>query len=249
MMALRILGRIALGFVSFWLLVFLIQTVRGFYLPSEFWIAFLSVWSVTLIVLEILSLCNKKPLPRLLTHLRFAPLAITVSFLVIVVVFDAAMVQYSKHKIRAYVYGSMPADQEIYLQLHNTDRGWCGNGRMATRYWLYGATAAEGFSSPDPAVRARALRVSLQVYYPHIMGDDPLTPLIKRAAQDRDPLVRELAINYLEPKELSRTQAVQTPHSDTYTGRGCKSRGSHSIKFPYSTASELEGCEKVAGGR
>lgn len=201
-MALKILGKLVLGVVSVWLLVMLISLVRGFYLPGAFWLVFLGVWVIALVALETIWLWRRsKPFPRALTHLRYAPLAIFLFFITITMVFDAAMVQYSKYQIRGYVYGNMPPEQEVTLDLHNTNRGWCGNGRLATEYWLYGDTAAEGFSSSDPAVRARSLRVSLQVSYPSSVYEGPFPEIIKRAAQDEDPLVKELAAKFLENGE------------------------------------------------
>ncbi len=198
-MALKILGKLVLGFVSVWLLVALIQLVRGFYLPGTFWLVFLGVWVIALVALETIWLWRKsKPFPRALTHLRYAPLATAIFVLIIILALDAVMVQYSKHQIRAYVYGNTPPTEEVSLDLHNTDRGFCANGRVANQYWLYGDAAAEGFSSSDPAVRARSLRVSLQVSYPNGVYEGPFPQLIRRAAQDEDPLVRELAAKFLQ---------------------------------------------------
>jgi hypothetical protein len=202
-MALKIFGKLVLCVVSVWLLVMLISLVRGFYLPGVFWLIFLGVWVIALVVLETVWLWRKsKPFPGALTHLRYAPLAIFLFFIAITLIFDAAMVQYSKHQIRAYVYADTPPEQEVTFDLHNTDRGWCVNGRLANQYWLYGDTAAEGFSSSDPAVRARSLRVSFQVSYSSNGVDEgPFPQIIKRAAQDEDPLVRELAAKFLEKRE------------------------------------------------
>ena len=202
-MALKIVGKLVLCVVAVWLLVLLISLVRGFYLPGAFWLVFLGVWVIALVALETIWLWRRsKPFPRTLTHLRYAPLAIFLFFITITMVFNAAMVQYSKYQIRAYVYGDTPPEQEVTLDLHNTDRGWCVNGRLATQYWLYGNTAAEGFSSSDPAVRARSLRASFQVSYSSNGVDEgPFPQIIKRAAQDGDPLVRDLAAKYLEKRE------------------------------------------------
>lgn len=201
-MALKILGKLVLCVVSVWLLVTRIHLMRGFCLPGAFWLLFLGVWVIAFVALETVWLWHKsKPFPHTLTHLRYAPLAIFLFFLAITMVFDAAMVQYSKYQIRAYVYGDTPPEQQVTLDLHNTDRGWCGNGRLANRYWLYGDTAAEGFSSSNPAVRARSLRVSLQVSYPNSVYEGPFPQIIKQAAQDEDPLVRELATKFLQDGE------------------------------------------------
>ena len=203
MLVLKILSKLILGFVSVWLLVALIQTVRGLSLPGAFWLTFLSVWVVAFITLETLWLWRKSnPFPRILKHLRYAPLAITVFFLTFTAIFDAAMVQHSKYQIRTYVYGNTPPEEEFRLDLHNTDRGWCGNGHSATEYWLYSDTAAEGFSSSDAAVRARSLRMSLQVYdWLNGVRDGAFPKLIEQARQDEDPLVRQMAAEFLKDRK------------------------------------------------
>jgi hypothetical protein len=45
------------------------------------------------------------------------------------------------------------------------------------------------------------LRVSLQVSYPSSVYEGPFPQIIKRAAQDEDPLVRELAAKFLQEGE------------------------------------------------
>lgn len=205
MLALKIFGKLVLGFISVWLLVALIKTVNNFYfnLSDAFWLTFISVWVLAFVTLEILYLWREiKPFPRILKHLRYAPLAVTFFFLTFTAIFDVAMVQHSKYQIRVYVYSSAPSQQDVILHLHNTDRGWCGNGRSATEYWLYADTAAEGFTSSDAAVRARSLRVSLQVYdWLNGVKDGPFPQLIKQAAQDEDPLVREMATDFLKNRK------------------------------------------------
>lgn len=113
------------------------------------------------------------------------------------------MVQYSKYQIRSYVYGNTPLEQEIRLYLHNTDRGWCGNGYSATEYWLYAETAAEGFSSDDPKVRARSVRMSLQTYdwLNGVEKDSPFPKLIRQAANDENPLVQQMANEFLKDRK------------------------------------------------
>src|SRR5712691_712054 len=119
------------GFVSFWLLLFLIRIVDGvFHLPVAFWLTFVSAWMIAYATLETLSFWHRIPLPRTLTNLRYAPLAITFFSLSLITIYDAALVQYSLHQIRAYVYTNTPPNQDVRLYLHNTDRGFCGHGRM-----------------------------------------------------------------------------------------------------------------------
>jgi hypothetical protein len=212
-LAAKIILRLMVGFVSFGLLLVLIRIVDGvFHLPVAFWLAFVLVWAITYATLETLSLWQWMPLPRTLTNLRYAPLAITFFSLTFIAIYDVALVQYSRHQIRAYIYGNTPPNQDVRLDLHNTDRGFCGNGRMATLHWLYADTAAEGFSSSDGAVRARALRVSLQVFYGSV--DDRLYALMKGAEQDEDPFVREMATRFLENKVANPSTLLGTAHSE-----------------------------------
>ena len=162
MLALKILGKIALGFISGYSLILLIQITRGLFLPDPFWLTVLGFWIIGFIALEVNLLWRKKnPFPRILKHLRYAPIAVLLLFIPITFTFDAAMISYSKYKIRSYVYSNTPPEQEVKFELHNDYRGWCGNGYSAQEYWLYADTAAEGFSSPDAAVRARSLRASI----------------------------------------------------------------------------------------
>lgn len=195
----KIICKIALAFMSFYSLVVLVEGLVFWRLRMTAFIALTVIWLVPLVALETFLLWrNKNPFPRLLTHLRFAPLAIMFFSIVVTIAFDAAMVQYSKYQIRDYVYGDAPPENEFRLKLHNTYRGWCGNGYSANEYRLYAETAAEGFSSADPKVRARSLRISIQTYdwLNGVEKDSPFSKLIKQAAQDEDLLVRQMAEDF-----------------------------------------------------
>lgn len=165
---------------------------------SEFWIIALSAWLVAWIVLETVTACLKlNPLPRLLTHLRYAPISILLFFLAAVLAYDQAMIVHSRWKIRNYVYGTASPKISVSLELHNNYRGWCGNGSSATIYALYADTAGEGFESSDPAVRARSLSASIEVYdWLNGVSDGPFPELIARASNDPHPLVRKIAAEF-----------------------------------------------------
>lgn len=210
MVALKILGKIFLGFVSFFALVAITQSLWLLQIPAFIWWVFLSVWFVALLTLEVLWLRRKqKMFPRLLTHLRFAPLAVFTSFFAVTVLlllfnastertartyYDAVNIQLSKHKIRAYVYGNTPPEQDVTLYLFN-DAGGCLNGMVAREAELYRATAQEGLSSSDAAVRARSLRASIQVY-DSLQGGD--ISFAQKAAQDEDLQVKQIAMKFLD---------------------------------------------------
>ena len=199
---LQALCKLTIGFVSFLSLTQLTVILLPWYMRERVLMVATLAWVVPLVVLEILWLLGKRnPFPKTLTHLRYAPIGIMLFFTASVIIFDQAMVQYSRYQIRSYVYGETPPNADVWLNLHNTNRGWCGNGHSATIYSLYSETSAEGFSSADPEVRARSTRASLQVYdWLNGTCDGPFPELIRRAEIDEDPLVREMAEKFLKDR-------------------------------------------------
>lgn len=168
-------------------------------IPEEIWLAVLGFWLIALIYFEVIWLRHKqKPFPRLLTHLRFAPIVVLFTFISITVLFnptgrddlsyfDALLVQHSKNKIRAYVYGNIPPEQEVWLDLYNDIRGGCLNRMIARETELYRETAREGSSNYEAAVRARSLRIRLQIRdYSYIT--------VQEAEKDSDEIVRRIAL-------------------------------------------------------
>jgi hypothetical protein len=201
MLILKILFKLAIGFLSFRCLAQLTFILMPWELQETALMAASLIWLVPLTVLEIICLLsNKNPLPKVTTHLRYAPIAVVCFFGAAMIVSDQAMVQYSKYQIRSYVYGHAPGD-DVQLDLHNTDRGWCGNGQSATLYSLYGDTAAEGFASPDSDIRARSTRMSLRVYdWLNGTCGGPFPDLIRQAETDADPFVRGMAQKFLKDR-------------------------------------------------
>ena len=163
---------------------------------GDFWIIVLSWWLISWIVLELITKENTSS--RLLTHFRYGPVAIFIFFVVTVIAYDQVTILQSKRTIRQYVYGSASPEVSPSLELHTNYRGWCGNGYSASIYALYGDVAAEGFESSDPAVRARSLRASIEVYdWWNGANYGPFPHLIERAFyNDPDPLVRRIAAEY-----------------------------------------------------
>jgi hypothetical protein len=155
-------------------------------------------WLISWIILEVITSWRKKnSFPRLLTHFRYAPVATFIFFLVTVIAYDQAMILRSKQSIRQYVHGSGSPEASPSLELHSNYRGWCGNGYTAAIYDNYADTAAEGFASSDPAVRARSLRASIEVYDGlNGVNDGPFPHLIEQARIDPDPLVRRIAAEF-----------------------------------------------------
>ncbi len=194
----RLFVRIVAGFLSAYSFVLFGSVFWRLHLSDNFWTIVLRAWLVAWIISEFVTACLKlNPLPRLLTHLRYAPIAIFSFFLATVLAYDQAMILHSKWKIRNYVYGDASPGISTSLELHNNHRGWCGNGYPATIYALYADTAAEGFESSDPAVRARSLSASIEVYdWLNGVSDGPFPELIGRASKDPDPMIRKIAAEF-----------------------------------------------------
>ncbi|HKR23297.1 MAG TPA: hypothetical protein VJS17_11910 [Pyrinomonadaceae bacterium] len=149
----------------------------------------------------ILEVRNRRrfPLPtaKILTHLRYGPVAVFAFYMVTILAFDFAMIQYSRWKIISYVYSDAPVTEMPEFRLHNNYRHWCGNGAAAQEYALYGDTAAAYIDSGDPATRARALQASMFVYdWLNHPGYGPAIEALKKATADPDPMVRDIATRY-----------------------------------------------------
>jgi hypothetical protein len=130
----------------------------------------------------------------LLSHLRYAPLAVYGFYLIWLLPSEGLVIEYSRWQITRYVYGSAPPQVNPTFDLYNDYKGWCGNGFAAREYWLYGETAAAGFESDDPQVRARSLQASWVAYdWINEPGDGPFVEVLRKARVDPDPLVRQLA--------------------------------------------------------
>lgn len=212
MLVLKILAKLALGIVSFYALVTIIRSYWLSQVPGEIWSLLLAFWIAAF--LEILWLRRKqKPFSGLLSHLRTAPLAILLSFSAATgltllfnamteqkaeTYYEAINIEHSKHKIRAYIYGNTPPEQEVTFYLYNDVWG-CLNGMLAREAELYNETAREGLTSFDAAVRARSLRASIQVYDSLQGGDVSFLQTVKLlASEDEDLLVRQIAMKFLD---------------------------------------------------
>lgn len=202
MLALKILGKLILGFFAAYTLVLIIRLLWWTGIPEIFWLVFLAIWLAALIALESIWLWRKRNLfPRLLTHLRYAPFFILLFSILATIAFDQAMILYSKHQLHQYVYGTSSPEEKPDFKLHNDYRGWCGNGYPAREYWLYNEVAAGGFESSDAAVRARSLRASIEIYdWLNGVQDGAFPSVIKRAQNDKDPLVRKIAFEFRQAR-------------------------------------------------
>jgi len=163
-----------------------------------------ALWILTWALLELRGFRRVgQPTPKLLTHLRYGPIAVMILSIVTIVATDLFLIQYSRWQLVSWIYSDAPVTEGPSFELHNNDRGWCGNGRSATRYYLYADTPAAYIDDPDPAVRARALQASIFVYdWVNQPGDGPSITALKKATTDSDPAVRFIAAKY--SRELLR---------------------------------------------
>ena len=155
------------------------------------------LWMAIWICLEIKANNRySKQTPRLLTHLRYGPIAVLVLSFAAIVFSDMVLIQYSRWQITRYIHSSAPLEEPSF-RLHSNYRHWCGNGLIANIYDLYGPAAAAYFDDPDPEVRARSLRASVYVYdwINHPM-DGPFVKVLRKARSDPDPIIRKMAAEY-----------------------------------------------------
>lgn len=194
----RLFLRITAGFLSAYAFVLFGSIFWWLHISENFWVTILGGWLAAWVILETITIWRKQiSFPRLLTHLRYAPIATFIFFLVTVLAYDEAMILHSKWSIRQYMYSNASPELTPSLELYNNHRGWCGNGYSAAIYALYADTAVEGFESSDPAIRARSLRASIEVYdWLNGVDDGPFPKLIEKADNDPDPMVRKIAADF-----------------------------------------------------
>ena len=134
---------------------------------------------------------------RLLTNLRYAPIAILSFSLLIIPIYDAGMIAYSKRQIRSYVFSDSQTIEKPDFRLFNNYRHWCGNGAISWENYLYFDTAAEGINDKNPYVRSRSLLMSSEVNNFFNGGDERFDNFLANSCRDSDQIVRDVAESYL----------------------------------------------------
>ena len=165
-----------------------------------FWFAI--GWITALFIFEIIAHFSANfRFKRLLTNLRYAPIAIFIFSILIVPVYDAGMIAYSKRQIRNYVFSDSKSVERPNFYPHIDYRGWCGNGFSARENLLYFETAAEGIDSENPYVRSRSLLMSAKVRDWINGGDERFDKFLADACRDSSQIVRGVAEKQLEDGE------------------------------------------------
>lgn len=157
-------------------------------------------WIILQIAFEFIAYFSKNfrlKFRRLLTNLRYAPIAVLIFSGFAVAVYDAAMIAYSKHQIRNYIFNSSQSVAEPDFPLFNNYRHWCGNGASAWENYLYFETAAEGINDENPYVRARSLLMSAEVQDWINGGDERFDNFLAKSCTDSNQIVKTTAEKYL----------------------------------------------------
>lgn len=193
----RMISRLEDGFIYTRWEAFVLRAIRHAEFDPGLWLlgGWLVVWLLCELIVYRRGACGKRSL--LLLHLRYAPLAIYVFFLIWLMPSEQLMIEYSRRQITRYVYSDAPPQIEPEFELYNDYKGWCGNGFTAHKYSLYGHTAAAGFKSDDPQVRARAFQATRLAYdWLNEPAECPFIEVLRKARVDPDPLVRKLAADH-----------------------------------------------------
>ena len=178
-------------------LTLLLVTIREWMFDPGLWVfvGWLAAWLLCELVAYRRRLSGKRA--RLVLHLRYAPLAIYAFYVIWLPPSEQLMIEHSRQQIMRYVYSDAPPEVNPEFDLYNDYKGWCGNGFAAHEYWLYGETAAAGFESDDPQVRARAFQASWLVYDSiNQTPDGPFVEILRKARVDPDPLVRKIVADH-----------------------------------------------------
>jgi hypothetical protein len=156
------------------------------------------LWMATWAFLEFRSFRRVgQPAPRLLTHLRYGPIAISILSVATIFASDFLLIQYSRWQLVRWIHSDVAVTEKPSVRLYSDYRGWCGNGMASYEYDLYGDTPAAYIDDSDPAVRARALQASMYVYdWLNNPNDGPSIAALKKASSDPDPMVRQIAANF-----------------------------------------------------
>jgi hypothetical protein len=167
-------------------------------LVSKLRLSIAALWMATWALLELRNIMRAgRPTPKLLTHLRYGPIAILIFSVATTVASDFFLIQYSRWQMVRWIHSDAPVTEKFSLRLHNNYRGWCGNGFSANEYYLYGDTAAAYIDDANPAIRARALQASMYVYdWLNKPNDGPSIAALKKATSDPDSKVRDIAAEF-----------------------------------------------------
>lgn len=180
-------------------------------LMGLFFLDMVIAWTLVHLLFEITNYFSPSPtFGYWLKILRYTPIAGVLLAIPITIAFDLGMVQYSKRKIRSYVYSNNLSVAPPDLDLHGTDRGWCGNGMAANLNYHYFETASAGFNDGDPYVRSRSLLASAEVRNWLNGGDRRFDLQLKEACLDEHAVVYQTAEHYLRERTSSCTATLKS---------------------------------------
>src|SRR5215204_2033530 len=166
--------------------------------------AFFTAWMLLHVCLEAAAAFGSNfRFHRVLQTLRYAPLGVFFLATAVVIVYDQAMIEYSKRGIRNYVYNSSTSVVKPDVYLHNNYHGWRASGYPEQEKYLYFKTASEGIESENPNIRARSLLMSARIQDWNLGSDAKFENLLAKSCADSASSVRDTAENYLYRRQNS----------------------------------------------
>lgn len=161
-----------------------------------------TMWIVAQIIFEIAAYFSiDLKYKRLITNLRYAPIAILFISWFSIPIFDNVIIFYSKYQIRNYIFYNSQFIVEPDIRLYSDYRHWCGNGVSAHENYLYFNTASEGINNPNPYARARSLLMMSKVRDSINGGDKRFDLHLANSCRDSDAIVRKTAEKLLNKRE------------------------------------------------
>ncbi|HNB73711.1 MAG TPA: hypothetical protein PLS70_21525 [Acidobacteriota bacterium] len=130
-------------------------------------VAFVSLFTWVPLNLVCALIAQRKPAlnyPKLVKHLKTGPTIACTTFFLAIFGYHFGMIGVCHSRMLAYIYLSPTNERPEELRLHLVMRIPCGNAAEGLIYSTYGSTAVVGVESSDPSVRARSLRMFLNVY-------------------------------------------------------------------------------------
>lgn len=130
--------------------------------------------------------------PKLRTHLLVGPVTVLVSFLIGTTVWFEVSAWQSSWALQAYIQSGSSHKPSLFFPF----RARCYESIRGIEYAMYGNAAATGYNDPDLQVRARCLKMSLELFD----GEraDPYGPIVKvlnQAQQDPSPKIQQILVD------------------------------------------------------
>lgn len=134
-----------------------------------------------------------KYVPGLQPPLKLSPnpLIFILSFIMGMLGTQWGSIEYSRYEIHQYIHSQASPWESPNIYLYLPHRVSCGNALNEELEQLYGDIPGQEYNSIDPSVRARALRMSVEIAGFREQGYIP-PEISEKAQRDPDPLVQKV---------------------------------------------------------